>query len=263
MKIGMISDIHGNIQALIQVLEALDRQGADMILCAGDLVCYGANPNEVLQLLRQRNIPSVIGNYGAAVVWDLPSASSIPSSPQTEPLKQAALAWTKRNTSYKSIAYLRRLPWRLDYQIDGLRISVLHAGPDRLDESFSPDSPDRLEDLALRLQADVVVLGHTHQAYIHVCETNPVALGFFIPKSDECNWRGQTVFVNPGAVGRSLDGDTRASYAILDTATRAAHIYRTTYAVEAAVQAIAKSGMPAQIAALVRHGARRIEEIVA
>jgi diadenosine tetraphosphatase ApaH/serine/threonine PP2A family protein phosphatase len=67
--------------------------------------------------------------------------------------------------------------------------------------------------------------------------------------------------VNPGAVGRSLDGDTRASYAVLETANRQVHFFRVAYDIEAAVRDIERSGMPLEIATLVRHGARRLEEV--
>ena len=111
MKLGLISDIHGNLHALEQVLLELEEQQVQLILCAGDLVCYGAFPNEVLELLRQKSIPTVLGNYDAAVAWDLPTVSSKPSSPQTEPIKLAALAWAKAQISSENVHYLRSLPW--------------------------------------------------------------------------------------------------------------------------------------------------------
>lgn len=61
MKIGLIADIHGNLQALERVLAALDAAGVELVLCVGDLVCYGANPNEVLALVRERGIFCVTG----------------------------------------------------------------------------------------------------------------------------------------------------------------------------------------------------------
>jgi predicted phosphodiesterase len=160
----------------------------------------------------------------------------------TEPLKQAALDWTKQRVTAGNRRYLKGLPWVLEYRLDGLCVRVLHAGLDHLDEPIGPNRPEDLADLAERLPSDAIVLGHTHQAYACVCNG--------------------TLFINPGAVGRSLDGDTQASYATLDTETLEVDLCGVTYDVEQAAQAIASSGMPAEIAALVRHGARRIEEIV-
>ena len=79
MKIGLISDIHGNQQALTKVLGQLYNEHVDLVLCAGDLVCYGAHANQVLDLMRSCAIACVAGNYDAAVAWNWPSASSKPS----------------------------------------------------------------------------------------------------------------------------------------------------------------------------------------
>jgi len=242
VQIGLISDIHGNLHALMTVLQTLDAADVDLILCAGDLVCYGAHPNEVLGILRKRELPSVVGNYDDAVAWNRSTASRKPSSPTTEPLKRAALTWTQAQTTPQHVSYLRALPWSLIYRYDGLTIQLLHAGPDALDEWISPDEPARLELLAAQLRADVIVLGHTHQPFTRVC--------------------GSTLLINPGAVGRSLDGDTRAAYAIFDTETRQVNLQRINYDVDAAVRAITASGMPAGIDLLLRHGARRLEEVL-
>lgn len=247
MIIGLIADIHGNHQALTTVLRHLYRERVDLVLCAGDLVCYGAHPNHVITMLRQCAIPCVAGNYDAAVAWDLPTAARKPSSPQTEPLKQAALDWTKREIHSKHRDYLRGLPWSMNFNVDNRRIHLLHAGPNYLDEWLTPEQPRELADLGASLDAEIVVLGHTHQAYIHTVVNSSSGR--------------KTLFINPGSVGRSLDGDTRAAYALLDTTTATAQLFRIEYDLDMAVQAIFRSGMPPGIALLVRQGARRLEQL--
>ena len=243
MRLGLIADIHANLDALTAVLAELDRARVELIVCAGDLVCYGAFPNECLDLLRGRGIPSVLGNYDDAVAWERPAASRTPSSPATEPLKRAALRWAQREVSAYHRPILRSLPWSMEFRLHGQRIHVLHAGPEYLDEWLSPEQPERLAALAHTTNAELIVLGHTHQPFV---------------------WRDQTTtIVNPGAVGRSLDGDARAACAIWDSATREATLMRVTYDVDAAAEAIAHSGMPAELGALLRHGARRVEELYA
>jgi len=250
MKIGLISDIHGNLQALTQVLHVLYAAKVDLILCAGDLVGYGAHPNSVIQLLRSSGIQSVSGNYDEAVAWDLPRAARTESSALTEPIKQAALDWTQQRISSDAKYYLRGLPRALSYHLDGLRIQMLHAGLDFTDEWHTPDEPDALTALAARCASDVVILGHTHQAFAHECTYQ-----------DAWGNDGATLFINPGAVGRALDGDTRAAYAIFDTETRDIRLNRIAYDLEMAVQSIERSGMPAEIARLMEHGLRRIEQL--
>ena len=246
MKIGLISDIHGNQQALTKVLNQLYLERVDLVLCAGDLVCYGAHCNQVLDLMRSCAIPCVTGNYDAAVGWNWHSASRKPSTPTTEGLKQAALEWTKRNLHSKHRDYLRGLPWMLSYRLDNLRLVVIHAGLQHLDEWYTPEEPTQLCALAAQVAADVIVLGHTHQPF--ACEVE-YALG------------RKTLFINPGAVGRALDGDTRAAYAILQTATRTVQLQRIAYDLKLTVQAIMQSGMPPEIGLLVEHGARRVEHL--
>lgn len=239
MRIGLISDLHANLPATEAVLAALDREDVELILCAGDLVCYGARPNEVLTLIRRRGIPCVLGNYDAAAAWSLP-ISRKPSNPRTEALKQRAMEWTRAVLHPAHRRYLRGLPWTYHATYDGLRFAMLHAGPEHLDEAILPDHADRQLDIARSTQANVLVLGHIHQAYIADL--------------------GGVLIVNPGAVGRALDGDVRASYAVIDTRIRRAELRRVDYDVNAATGAIEAAGLPRELAALIKRGARRLEE---
>jgi len=240
MRIGLISDVHGNLHALEAVLGALEVEGVDLTLCAGDLVVYGAHPAETLKLLRDSGIPSVAGNYDYAVAFGLEAASAKLSSPANEVLKRAALRWTQNALPKGCKRYLAGLPWRMDYRLEGRQIALVHAGLDALDEFLTPQSADELHTLAMRLGAEVVGLGHTHLPFTFLA--------------------GDTLIINPGAVGRSLDGDTRASFAILDTENLSVQHLRIEYDVERAAQAIAGSGMPREIAEMVRRGQRRVEE---
>lgn len=210
------------------------------MLCAGDLVGYGAFPNQVIDLLRQSSIPCVLGNYDQAAAWGLEAASTRPSSPRTEPLKRAALAWAQQQLGDDSRRYLRGLPWVVRYTFEGQSYSMFHAGPDGLQDWYTPQDLDSLWHLSLCQGADLVVLGHTHQPFAQQV--------------------GKTLFINPGAVGRSLDRDPRASFALLETQSMKTAFFRIAYDLEAAVQAVLNSGMPSEIATLLRFGLRRIED---
>lgn len=241
MRIGLISDLHANLQATQAVLAALDRETVDLILCAGDLVCYGANPNEVLALLRRRGIACVLGNYDAAAGWGYP-ISRRPSNPRTEAVKQLAIEWTRAILQPGHRRYLRGLPWWHTGRYEALSLTMLHAGPEHLDEAILPDHEPRQRQVAQRTEAEVLVLGHTH-------------LAFTVDYGD-------LLVVNPGAVGRALDGDVRAAYAILDTHTRVVDLRRIAYDVDAAAHAITSAGLPDELADMIRRGARRLEETV-
>lgn len=241
MRIGLISDIHGNLHALEAVLKVLEEESVDLTLCAGDLVVYGAYPAEVIKLLRERGIPSVAGNYDHAVAFGLQCASTKPSSLLNEPIKQAALRWTQTTLTKPCKRYLAGLPWRMDYRLEGRRIAVIHAGLEALDEFLTPQDASALHALVGRMEADVVVLGHTHLPFTFLA--------------------GEVLVINPGAVGRSLDTDPRASFALLDSAQLSIQHFRITYDVERAARAIAASGMPREVAEMVRRGLRRVEQL--
>lgn len=246
MKIGLISDIHGNIHALTRVLQELYAHPVDIILCAGDLVGFGAHPGQVIHLLRHMAIPCAAGNYDAAVAWDLPQPSQRPSSPALEPLRRAALAWAQAHLSQEQKHYLRNLPMTLSFKLDGLHIQVMHAGLDALDDWYMPDDPDRMARLAARLAADVVIMGHTH---------HPYAFRSWHEGKKPGSVR-TTLFINPGSVGRPLDGDPRAAFAIFDTRKQQVDFHRIEYDVDAAARAVEKSGMPLAIARLLREATR-------
>jgi diadenosine tetraphosphatase ApaH/serine/threonine PP2A family protein phosphatase len=108
---------------------------------------------------------------------------------------------------------------------------------------YTPAEPDAMHALYSRVRTDVVVMGHSHTSFTYRASAG--------------------LMVNPGSVGRSLNGDTRAAYAILDTATLEVAHRRVRYDLRGAVRAIEKSGMPLEIARLVEHGARRIEDVPA
>ena len=241
MKLGLISDIHGNLQALEAVLAALEPHDVDLILCAGDLVCYGANPNEVVNLCKEKNIACVVGNYDDAVAWDKPSTSRKPSSSRNETLKLAVLEWAKKHATRATKDYLKSLAWRLDYHFAEKLLTTFHAGLDYLDEWVSLDLPESFDSLTKRTAVDIIILGHTHQAFTH-------------------EHRGR-LFINPGAVGRSLDGDTRAAFTVLTLPDMKVEHFRIEYDLAAALHEISRSGMPKEIATLLQHGARRIEEV--
>jgi putative phosphoesterase len=241
MKIGLIADVHGNLHAFKAVLAALETEGVDFTLCAGDLVGYGAQPSGVIRLMRERGIPSVCGNYDYAVAQGLDTASRTPSSPRNEVLKRAALRWALENVTPNEQRYLGSLPWMMRFAFDGLHVAVVHAGLEYLDAWYEPEYPQAMESLSKRIDADVIVMGHTHRSFAHRVSSR--------------------VMVNPGAVGRSLDGDTRAAFAVLDTDTLEIGFHRVEYDLRGAVRMIEKSGMPPGIARLIERGARRIEQV--
>ncbi len=191
MKVLLISDVHANLWALRAVIH--DAGAVDHLLCAGDIVSYGPDPCATLDSLRAQGVIAVRGNHDHAVAWGAdPNAS-----PAKQPLALAMRGWTRSQLQPADIAWLAHLPLRLTWDMGGTRFAVVHATPrDPLyDYSLRPDaSVDFVNEVAMGIDADVLVVGHTHWPLLRPHDGLQI--------------------VNPGSVGQPLDGDPRAAYAL-------------------------------------------------
>ncbi len=206
MKVLIISDVHANLWALRAVMHGAGP--VDYVLCAGDLVSYGPEPRATLDLLRAAGPIVVRGNHDHAVACG--------ADPQASPAKQRlALAmrdWTRSQLSCADVAWLARLPLHLTWEVGGTRFAVVHATPHNhlYDDRLRPEaSPDLIRELTTGIDADVLVVGHTHWPLLQRVEPDCRKAG-----SPSEAARGDLQIVNPGSVGQPLDGDPRASYAL-------------------------------------------------
>lgn len=214
----MLSDVHANLPALEMVLEAVDAAGAERILHAGDVVGYNPFPNEVVRLLRRRNVPSVRGNHDRAAVTGDTTRFNVHAA--------RAIEWTRNELSEASMAYLQSLRPREEVTIEDRKVQVVHGSPRDEDEYVFPHqaTPHLLQAAG----CDVLVMGHTHVP--HVLPT-PAGL-----------------ILNAGSVGQPRDGDPRAAWLLLDASQPAAEVRRVTYDVAAVYQAILDRGLPQLLA---------------
>jgi putative phosphoesterase len=191
MRVLIISDVHANLRALRAV--ARGAGPVDYVLCAGDTISYGPDPNATLDWLRQRTAIAVRGNHDHAVA----SGADPRASPGKQLLALAMRDWTRGRLEPAEMAWLRRLPLRLTWEVGGARFAVVHATPrDPLyDYHLRPDvSAESMGQLLAGIDAEVVVVGHTHWPLLRA--------------------HGDLQIVNPGSVGQPLDGDPRAAYAV-------------------------------------------------
>lgn len=189
MRLAVISDIHGNLYALMKAFEDIDAQGVDSIICLGDLVGYGAHPNEVIALIRKKGILCLKGNYDASVVdgdFTYIRDTSINSF---------SLPWTCKELRESNKFYLANLPTSLTLEIEGKQIKFVHGSPNLINEYLIEDA-DNTNTIMNNLQEDVLVCAHTHLPSNKLFEDK--------------------LFVNCGSVGKPKIGIPKITYSILD-----------------------------------------------
>jgi putative phosphoesterase len=214
VRYAIISDVHSNIHALKKVLQDIDRKGADVIICAGDLVGYGPFPNEVISELQGRGAICIAGNHDRACM-NLDTFNM-------NPLAASAIFWTAKHISEGSMSFLRKLRPQTTLNLGGTAAAMFHGSPRRDDEYvFEEDANLELLQLA---KAQIVISGHTHVPYVKR-----------LPEG---------VLVNPGSVGQPRDGDSRASYLLYEEHEEEFELRRIDYPKEAAAKAVVSAGLP-------------------
>ncbi|MCU4743181.1 metallophosphoesterase family protein [Natronoglomus mannanivorans] len=218
MRVGLVSDIHGNRVALEAVLS--DMPSVDALACAGDVVGYNPWPAECVDAMRKRDVPTVLGNHDAAVVDR--------TGFRFNGMAQAGVKHAIEHLEDDHLEWLESLPEeRLEF--DG-RVKLVHGHPENPDRYTYP------EDFSPRLlgDEDVLVLGHTH-----VQHAERYADG---------------IVVNPGSVGQPRDGDPRAGYAVLDLEAMTVETRRVSYDIEAVQRAVKDAGLPERIGTRLARG---------
>ncbi|HEU4332872.1 MAG TPA: metallophosphoesterase family protein [Candidatus Eisenbacteria bacterium] len=234
MTTVLLSDIHANLEALEAVLAAVERVRPDRILCLGDVVGYGASPNECLALVRKHCKTVLLGNHDAA-------ASGGPEIARFNIHARVAAEWTSKVLTREHREYLQTLP--ITHEADGYL--CVHA---------SPATPRDWEYLLDRFDAEpqfayftepVCFIGHTHQPAIFTADpvgtrSLPVGTLSLDPK--------RRYIVNVGSVGQPRDRDPRACFVVFHEAAARIEYVRVPYPVEAAQEKIRAARLPEVLA---------------
>jgi putative phosphoesterase len=237
-RVTIFGDIHGNLPALEAVHADIEAHDLSPLYCLGDLVGYGTFPNEVISSIRERNIPTLMGNYDQGVGNTSDDCGCAYTSKEAEALGKRSIAWSNQHTTEENKTYLRQLTDQIPLQLGGLRVRLVHGSPRKINEYLYGDRPDAtMERLLDRAEADVLVCGHTHIPYHRILPS------------------GRHV-VNAGSVGKPKDGNPEACYVILETTGNDLSVTfrRVPYDIERAVKAIEASDMPHEYAQMLRSG---------
>lgn len=238
MRLAVLADIHGNLEALMQVMADIETRAVDRIISLGDNIGYGADSEAVVQYLRSHHIVSVLGNHEAAVIdtrvrgWFRGDAL-------------AAIQCAMGSLSESSVAYIRTLPFSLaaetcffvhGFPPDSIRLYLFQVSDAVLSQTL-----DNLEET-------VCFVGHTHMTGL----IYPVENGLQYEKSLQCGLRELSAdckhIINVGSVGQPRDGNPDARYVIWDTVTRMLEIRSVAYDAVSAARKIRAAGIPERYA---------------
>lgn len=236
MRIAVISDIHANLPALKSVLEDVRGRGVDRILCAGDLVGYAPFPNEVISLIRDSVIESVLGNYDDGVGFERGDCGCAYRDDHSRELGKVSIAWTTAEVTSENKAFLRSLPPNIVIEAAGRRVMLVHGSPRKINEYLYEDRPEAtLKRVIEASGADVVICGHTHIPYHKVIDDKHL--------------------INAGSVGKPKHGRPNALYALIDLGDGVQVTFvEVPYDVEITARAIENSELPNDFARLLREG---------
>jgi diadenosine tetraphosphatase ApaH/serine/threonine PP2A family protein phosphatase len=242
MQVAIVSDIHGNRHALEAVLADIAQTDASRLWCLGDVVGYGADPNDCCTIVRDHAAICLAGNHDLAVTGDLPL---------DEFSRGAALAarWTQEVLDPGHREWLASLA----PQDEEEGVGLFHASP------RDPIWEYVLSTLLAELCFDAVphqlsLIGHSHVALAFVRREGEPATGQARRGGDEEALDGARWLVNPGSVGQPRDGDARAAWLLLDLDARSVQWRRTEYDVAGAAAAIRSARLPDSLADRLQYG---------
>ena len=239
MRYGIISDIHGNLEALQAVIERIGH--VDAYICPGDIVGYGADPNGCCDILREFSPITVMGNHDAAALGNMDLS-------WFNPLAKAAAEWTGATLSDDSRRFLLSLPLTEDLGDLVIAHGSLHE-PQRFYYIEDPWMARPSFD-ALPRGAQVAFVGHTHITEYYVRQRGVMGVdqlslisGGTVELRD-----GFSYLVNCGSVGQPRDGNPEASCGMFDAEKRTVEVFRVSYEIAAAQRKIVQVGLPRQLA---------------
>lgn len=236
MKIALLSDVHGNLEALQSVLRSITRQHVDRVLFLGDIVGYGANPNECIEAVRETADVILAGNHDWAAIGKSATYSF-------NPVALAAIRWTENRLQPQHRAFLAALP--LQYATDDFL--CVHATPQHPEAwGYIIDEDDAAVGFE-HFPQQACFTAHSHYPIIFV--RDKTGMPWSENKMEIKLREGLRYIINSGSVGQPRDGNPQASYGIYDGDSREYRRVRVSYDIEGAQKKILGAGLPAFLAA--------------
>ncbi len=240
MRLALISDIHANLEALETALADIRARAIENIVCLGDIINYGANPNECLNRVRQVVKIIIQGNHEAALVSDRVASTFNPNAFQ-------AILWTRNQISEEDRRILSSLPFT-HAEKDWTVVHGTLEMPEGFEYLFDP--ADALRNFPY-MTTPVCFYGHTHMPMLF-SQKDRHALHLTAGKYPLS--RESRYLINVGSIGQPRDHDPRLGYMIFDAEEFSVELVRLNYDIDAAAGKIKKAGLPNFLAERLRHG---------
>lgn len=238
MRLAIISDIHSNLEAFLEVLNDIDRSKIDQVLCLGDNLGYGPDPEAVIRLLRERNIPCTMGNHELGILDPL-------QLNWFNPVARRSLQITRTLISPESLKYIRTFRYSM---VNSDCLCVHGAPPDSPTTYLFELSRAMLHRLFFEMRQSICFVGHTHDLMmVAISEQDAVSSPLF--EGTTVLRQDRKYLINVGSVGQPRDGNNNAKYVVWDQRARVLQVKYVPYDVAATAEKIVRRGLPAVNAA--------------
>jgi predicted phosphodiesterase len=239
MRYLVLSDLHSNKEALDAVLAFVRRKRWDKVVCLGDLVGYGANPNQVIDTIRRLGpLAAIRGNHDKV-------CSGIEDGELFNRIALEAAMWTRRKLTRANLKFLRGLP-QGPLEVDGL-FAVAHGTP--IDEDAYIFGEIEALNVFRYTPFPICFFGHSHFPIVFALSTDSITTVLTHGSTLRVSLQpGVRYLINPGSVGQPRDGSAKASFALFDSRTRTVTVHRITYPVAGAQSKIRRAGLPRPLA---------------
>lgn len=240
MRVGILGDIHSNLEALEAVVEKMRGEDLDHWVQVGDIIGYGADPRPCLALVRELGCTVCIGNHDAAVV-------DILDTEYFNTYARAAIDWTRDQLRQEDMDFLRNLPLVVEHS----EFTVVHGSLHMPNQFGYVLSKVEAADSIREQRSKMTFVGHSHVPALYMQREGAELENLEVIYKSEFEARVSSfkhVLMNVGSVGQPRDEDKRAAYAIYDTETFEARVSRVSYDIERTQEKIRSAGLPAVLA---------------
>lgn len=256
MRIALFSDIHANLPALEAFFADVEKRNADVMYCLGDLVGYNVWPNEVINEIRKRKIPTIAGNYDFGIGRSGDDCGCAYKTDQDKANGAVSISFTNRIVKDEERNYLRNLPAhiKVEFQLNNDRLNLLlvHGSPRKINEYLYEDRDDKsLLRIMQDAGTDIMCFGHTHKPYHRILKTG---------EETKAHYRHA---INIGSIGKPKDNNSMGCYVLVtindksgiaDPESIKVEFIRFEYDVEKAARAVEESELPDEYADMLRKG---------